>query len=230
MKNLFKEEVDFKEFEETMDQKSKSQSSSRKESDNEGSEVVFQCIKEVSETEEVIIPLFCGDDYVDWRETMKTYLKAMGSKVWRVVAKKKSKQFSKEDYHNNSIALKVIKKGLTNDVKKNVGHHTSTKFLWIKLEEAYKEKHDSSKKEVKSNKGVSLKCSKGNEERLESQEKNHISREETIEIKEEKGSEGSLDTSSEENNFINDLMIRSKASEGISEDKENKKDDSSQCS
>ena len=166
-----------------MDQKSKSQSSSRKESDNEGSEVVFQCIKEVSETEEVIIPLFCGDDYANWRETMKAHLKAMGSKVWRVVAKKKSKQFSKEDYKNNSIALKVIKKGLTNDVKKKVGHHTLARFLWIKLEEAYQEKHDSSKKEVKSNKGVSSKCSEGNEERLESQEKNHISREETIEEK-----------------------------------------------
>ena len=161
---------------------------------------------------------------------MKAHLKVMGSKVWRVVAKKKSKQFSKEDYKNNSIALKVIKKSLTNDVKKKVGHHTSAIFLWIKLEEAYQEKHDNSKKEVKSNKGVSSKCSEGNEERLKSQEKNHISREETIEEKEEKGSEGSLDTSSEENNFINDLMIRSKAYEGISEDKENNKDDSSQCS
>ena len=81
MKNLFKEEADFKEFKETMDQKSKSQSSSQNESHNEGSEVVFQCIKEVSETKEVIIPLFYGDDYVDWRETMKAHLKAMGSKV-----------------------------------------------------------------------------------------------------------------------------------------------------
>ena len=77
---------------------------------------------------------------------MKAHLKDMGSKVWRAVAKKKSKQFSKKDYKNNSIALKVIKKGLTNDVKKKVGHHISTRFLWIKLEEAYQEKHVSSKK------------------------------------------------------------------------------------
>lgn len=112
---------------------------------------------------------------------MKSHLKAMGSKACRVVAKKKSKQFSKEDYKNNSIALKVIKKGLSNDVKKKVGHHTSAILLWIKLEEAYQKKHDSSKKEVKSNKGVSSKCPEGNEERLESQEKNHISKEETIE-------------------------------------------------
>lgn len=50
MKNLFKEEANFKEFKETMDRKLKSQSSYRKESGNKGSEVVFQCIKEVSET------------------------------------------------------------------------------------------------------------------------------------------------------------------------------------
>ena len=78
MENLFKEEANFKEFKETMDQKSKSQSSSRKESDNKGSEVLFQCIKKVSETEEVIIPLFYGDEYVDWRETRKAHMKAMG--------------------------------------------------------------------------------------------------------------------------------------------------------
>lgn len=48
---------------------------------------------------------------------------------------------------------------------------------------------------------------------------NHISRKETIKEKEEKGSEGSLETSSEENDFINDLIIRSKAYEGISNDK-----------
>ena len=113
---------------------------------------------------------------------MKTHLKAMGTKVWRVVAKKKSKQVSKEDYKNNSIALKVIKRSLTNDVKKKVGYHTSARFLWVKLEETYQEKHDSTKIEVKSNNSDSSKCSEGIEERLE-EEKNHISRKETIKEK-----------------------------------------------
>ena len=186
-------------------------------------------LSDQSETEEVPIPLFSRNNYADWRKTMKTHLKAMGTKVWRVVAKKKSKQVSKEDYKNNSIALKVIKRSLTNDVKKKVGYHTSARFLWVKLEETYQEKHDSTKIEVKSNNSDSSKCSEGIEERLE-EEKNHISRKETIKEKEEKGSEGSLETSSEENDFINDLIIRSKAYEGISNDKENKKDDSSQFS
>ena len=66
---------------------------------------------------------------------MKTHLKAMGTKVWRIIAKNKYKQVSKEDYENNSIALKVIKRSLTNGVKKKVGYHTSARFLWVKLEE-----------------------------------------------------------------------------------------------
>ena len=90
-----------------------------------------------SETEEVPIPLFSGNNYANWRKTTKTCLKAMGTKVWRVVAKKKSKQVSKEEYKNNSIALKVIRRSLTNDFKKKVGYHTSTRFLWVKLEENY---------------------------------------------------------------------------------------------
>lgn len=114
-----------------------------------------------SEIKEVPIPLFSGNNYADWRKTMKTHLKAMGTKVWRVVAKKKSKQVSKEDYKNNSIALKVVKRSLTNDVKKKVGYHTSAKFLWVKLEETYQEKHDSTKIEVKSNNSDSSKCLEG---------------------------------------------------------------------
>ena len=160
-----------------------------------------------SEIEEVAIPLFSRNNYADWRKTMKTHLKDMGTKVWRVVAKKKSKQVSKEDYKNNSIALKFIKRSLTNDVKNKVGYHTSARFLWVKLEETYQEKNDSTKIEVKSNNSDSSKCLEGIEESLE-EEKNHISRKETIKEKEEKGSEGSLEKSSKENDFINDLIIR----------------------
>jgi len=162
--------------------------------DSEGSEVMSQCSTELSKTKDVNIPLFCGDDYAEWRKAMKAYLRSMGSKVWSAVARKKTTNLTKEDYKNNSKAMKVITKGLTNEVKLKLGNHTSVRDLWTKLEETYKEK-------------------------------SHSTKEDTIE-KEEKGSQGSLEISSEESNSINDFMIRLKAHEGISEDKESKEDDS----
>ena len=98
-------------------------------SDNKGSEVMFQQITKISETKDVNIPLFCGDDYVEWREAMKAYLKYMGSNVWSLVARKKTTNLSKEDYKNNSKAMKAIKKRLTNEVKMKLGNHTSVRDL-----------------------------------------------------------------------------------------------------
>jgi hypothetical protein len=90
-------------------------------------------------------PLFDGTNYSSWRERMKRYLKSRGSGVWDSVvckpwylttSKNKSKT-AKEAKRNNSMALKAIQNGLSDQVKENMGHCTSAKVLWLQLENSY---------------------------------------------------------------------------------------------
>jgi hypothetical protein len=90
-------------------------------------------------------PLFDGTNYLSWRENMKIYLKSRGSRVWDSVvskpwhltnSKRKSKT-AKEAKRNNSVALKAIQDGLSDQVKENMKHYKSAKELWFQLESCY---------------------------------------------------------------------------------------------
>ena len=60
---------------------------------------------------DVQVPLFDGDDYVDWREAMKKQLKSKGAHVWDAVASKKwyfknKTRMSKNDQRFNLLLCK----------------------------------------------------------------------------------------------------------------------------
>jgi hypothetical protein len=92
-------------------------------------------------------PLFDGTYYSSWRENMKQYLKSKGFEVWNSVVSKPwelttSKNLSKIKFQrrvrkNNEVALKILLNGLSNTVKESIGLCTSSKDLWLKLEEIY---------------------------------------------------------------------------------------------
>ena len=76
---------------------------------------------------------------------MKRYLKSRGSGVWdSVVSKpchlttsKNKTKTAKEARRNNSIALKAIHDGLSDEVKEKMRHYKSAKELWLQLENFY---------------------------------------------------------------------------------------------
>ena len=93
-------------------------------------------------------PLFDGIDYLSWRENMKRYMKSRGSLVWDLVvskpwhlttSKKRSKT-EKEARRNNSLSLKAIQDGLSDQVKEKMRHYKYSKELWLHLEECYQNK------------------------------------------------------------------------------------------
>jgi flagellar motility protein MotE (MotC chaperone) len=76
---------------------------------------------------------------------MKRYMKSRGSGVWDSVvskpwhlttSKRKSKT-AKEAKRNNSVALKEIHDGLSDQVKEKMKHYKSAKELWLQLENSY---------------------------------------------------------------------------------------------
>jgi hypothetical protein len=78
---------------------------------------------------------------------MKQYLKSRGSKVWNSLVSKPwelttSNYLSKITVQrrarkNNEVVLKILLNGLSNTVKASIGLCTSTKELWMKLEDMY---------------------------------------------------------------------------------------------
>jgi hypothetical protein len=103
-------------------------------------------------------PLFDGTDYSSWRENMKRYLKSSGSGVWDLVvskpwhlntSKRKTKT-SKEARRNNSLALKAIQDGLSDQVKEKMRHYKSTKQLWLHLEFFYRNEAQEEEKSYQS--------------------------------------------------------------------------------
>jgi hypothetical protein len=103
-------------------------------------------------------PLFDGTDYSSWRENMKRYLKSRGSGVWdSVVSKpchlttsKRKTKTAKEARRNNSIALKEIQDGLSDQVKEKMRHYKSAKKLWLHLENCYQNETQEEEKSYQS--------------------------------------------------------------------------------
>ena len=99
------------------------------------------------------IPLLNGNDYASWRDAMKFQLKSKGAHVWDVVASKKwyfknKTRISKDDQKFNSIALQTIERALSNDAKMRLGHYTSARKLWIKIEDTYQSQYQSAREDT----------------------------------------------------------------------------------
>jgi hypothetical protein len=97
-------------------------------------------------------PLFDGTYYSSWRENMKKFLKSKGFEVWNPVVSKPedlttSNNLSKITIQrrarkNNEVALKILLNGLSDTVKTRIVLCTSTKNLWLKLENMYQIKNE----------------------------------------------------------------------------------------
>ncbi len=97
--------------------------------------------------------MFNGDNYDKWRDAMKIHLKSKGAPVWNVVVSndcylKNKRRISKDDHKFNSIALQIIKRTLSNEVKKRLGHYTFARNLWLKMEDLYQTEYQSSKEDT----------------------------------------------------------------------------------
>ena len=72
-----------------------------------------------------------------------------------VPLKKKSKFVAqREERKNDAVALKTILSGLSSSIKESMGQCTSTKDLWLKIEETYQRKNeDTNDNSIKNNEG-----------------------------------------------------------------------------
>jgi hypothetical protein len=76
---------------------------------------------------------------------MKRYLKSRGSGVWySIVSKpchlttsKRKTKTAKEARRNDSVALKAIQDGFSDQVKEKMRHYKFAKELWLQLENRY---------------------------------------------------------------------------------------------
>jgi hypothetical protein len=94
---------------------------------------------------------------------MRVHLKKMGATIWKetiggpVSLKNKSKYSSqREGKKNEALDLKTILSGLSSPIKERMGQCTSSKDLWLKLDETYqrkKEKEDIEDHSIKTIKG-----------------------------------------------------------------------------
>ena len=78
---------------------------------------------------------------------MREYWKAMGVAIWKtaiggsIPLKNKSKfAAQREGKKNDALALNAILSGISSPIKEIMGQFTSTKDLWLKLEETYQKK------------------------------------------------------------------------------------------
>jgi hypothetical protein len=111
------------------------------------------------------IPILDEENYSTWIIEMRVYLKTMGATIWKVaiggsiLLKNKSKfAAQREGKKNDALALKTILSGLSSPIKESMEQCTSTKDLWLKLEETYQ-----SKKEKEDIEDHSIKIIKGKE-------------------------------------------------------------------
>jgi hypothetical protein len=95
------------------------------------------------------VPILDEENYSNWRIEMRVYLKTMGATSWKeaigglVPLKNKSKFASqREEKKNDALALETILSGLSSPIKESMGQCTSTKDLWLKLEETYQRKKE----------------------------------------------------------------------------------------
>jgi hypothetical protein len=77
------------------------------------------------------------------------YLNTMGAAIWKATIdgygplKNKSKfAAQREGKKNDALALKTILSGLSSPIKESMRQCTSTKDLWLKLEETYQSKEE----------------------------------------------------------------------------------------
>ena len=73
--------------------------------------------------------------------------------MWDVVASKKwylknKTRISKDDQKFNSIALQIMKRYLSNDVKMRLGNYTSARKLWLKIEDTYQAQYQSAREDT----------------------------------------------------------------------------------
>jgi hypothetical protein len=106
------------------------------------------------------VPILDEENYSTWRIEMKVYLKIMGAAIWKatiggsVPLKKKLKFIAqREGNKNDALALKTILSGLSSPIKESMGQCTSTKDLWLKLEETYQSKEEIEDHSIKIIKG-----------------------------------------------------------------------------
>jgi hypothetical protein len=105
-------------------------------------------------------PLFVGTDYLSWRENMKRYMKSRGSEVldsvvskpWNLTTSKRKSKTAKEARKNNSVTLKAIQDGLSNQAKEKMNHYKSGKELWLQLENCYQNETQEEEKSYQSEK------------------------------------------------------------------------------
>jgi hypothetical protein len=95
------------------------------------------------------VPILDEENYSTWRIEMRVHLKEMGAGIWKasiggsVSLKNKSKfAAQREGKKNDALALKTILSGLSSPIKESMGQCTSTKDLWLKLEETYQNKKE----------------------------------------------------------------------------------------
>jgi hypothetical protein len=108
-------------------------------------------------------PILDEEKYSTWRIEMRLHLKTMGAVIWKaaiggsVPLKNKSKfAAQREGKKNDALTLKTIISGLSSPIKESMGQCTSTKDLWLKLEET-----DQSKNEKEEIEDHSIKIIKG---------------------------------------------------------------------
>jgi hypothetical protein len=111
------------------------------------------------------VPILDEENYSTWTIEMRLHLKTMGAAIWKASIggsfplKNKSKFASqREGNKNDALPLKTILSGLTIPIKESMGQCTSTKDLWLKLEDTYQ-----SKKEKEDIEYHSIKITKGKE-------------------------------------------------------------------
>ena len=90
------------------------------------------------------VPILDEENYSTWRIEMRVLLKEMGVGIWKaaiggsVSLNNKSKYASqREGKKNDALDLKTILSGLSSPIKESMGQCTSTKDIWLNLEETY---------------------------------------------------------------------------------------------
>ena len=93
------------------------------------------------------VPILDEENYSTWRLEMRVYLKTMGATIWKasiggsVPLKNKSKFAAQREWKkNDELALKTILSGISNPIKEIMEQYTSSKDLWLNLEETYQSK------------------------------------------------------------------------------------------
>jgi hypothetical protein len=115
------------------------------------------------------IPILDEENYSTWRIEMRVYLKTMGAAIWKetiggsVPLKNKSKfAAQREGKKNEALVLKTILSGISIPIKESMGQCTSTKNLWLNLEETYQKMkedvEDHTVKIIKGKESLTLNC------------------------------------------------------------------------